>query len=232
MKEVVFEIQAEGGSLRIERKRYRKNEKFIYHHSEIDLTDEGLGINEKGEYETFEKPFQIINNKFPWFQLHLSTVNEEYRDYVLSELVKALNSQSITPDELKYSKKDLEKVLNIELKFGFLPARSGLQNIKVTNLVKLTEYDYQEFTEESGLKSRLKGKYEVWTDDQPYDETSMNIIREKYGFEVVGKLELIGNTIVIKNEFGQIDYVFPSDKYFVSTTPILSQIKGWYYNTK
>ena len=43
------------------------------------------------------------------------------------------------------------------------------------------------------------------------------------GSLTIGKLEISGNTIIIKNEFGQID------KFFVSTTPILSKSKGWFY---
>lgn len=51
----------------------------------------------------------------------------------------------------------------------------------------------------------------------------------KNAFETIGKLEVNGNTIIIKNEFGQIAYAFSSDKFFVSTTPILSKSKGWFY---
>lgn len=229
MTEIVFEILAEGGSLTIERKRNRNGEKFIYHHNEMDLTDEGLGVNEKGEYENFNQPFQLINSKYPWFRLHLTTLHEDFRDYVLSELIIALNKQGVTPDEIQYSKQDLEKSLNTKLDFGNPPLRNGLQNIKVSNLIKLTEYDYQNYTEESGKQDRIKGKYEMWTDEQTFYPENMEILNVSNRFETVGKLEVSGNTIVIKNEFGQIEFTFPSDKFFVSTTPILSQSKGWFY---
>ena len=199
MTETVFEILAEGGSLTIERKRNRSGEKFIYHHSEMDFTDEGLEVNEKGEYKTFEQPFQLINSKYPWFRLHLETVHEDYRNYVIDELIKSLMYQGVTPDELRYSKRDLEKTLNIKLEFGTQPINSGLQNIKVTNLMKLTEYDYQEYTEESGKADRLRGKYEIWTDDRPFIPSQMTLIRDSYEFETIGKLEVSGNTIIIKN---------------------------------
>ncbi len=231
MTETVFTILAEGGSLAIERKRNRNGEKFIYHHNEMDFTDEGLEVNEKGEYKTFEQPFQFINSKYPWFKLHLETVHEDFRDYVLSELIIALNKQGITPDELRYSQRNLEKVLNIKLEFGLQPLKSGLQNIKVTNLMKLTEYEYQEYTEESGKADRLRGKYEIWTDEQVYSSQYSEIIRQKYDFETIGQLEVSGNTIIIKNEFGQIEYAFSSNKFFVSTTPILSKSKGWFYKS-
>ena len=234
MTETVFEILAEGGSLTIERKRNRNGEKFIYHHNEMDLTDEGLEVNEKGEYENFDQPFQLINSKYPWFRLHLTTLHEDFRDYVLSELINALNKQGVTPDELQYSKQDLEKSLNAKLEFGNPPVRNGLQNIKVKNLVELTEYDYQDFTDqyaqEIGQKFKLRGKYKMWTDEQTFYPENMEVLNVSNSFETVGKLEVSGNTIVIKNEFGQIEFAFPSDKFFVSTTPILSQSNGWFYN--
>ncbi|MCO5233095.1 MAG: hypothetical protein LC105_03605 [Chitinophagales bacterium] len=233
MTETVFEILAEGGSLAIVRKRNRNGEKFIYHHNEMDMTDEGLGVNKKGEYENFEQPFQLINSKYPWFQLHLATVHEDYRNYVIEELIKSLMFQGITPDELRYSQHDLEKSLNIKLKFGNPPIKSGLQNIKVRNLIELTEYDYQEFTDqyakEIGQKFKLKGKYKMWTDEQTFYPENMEVLNTSNEFETIGKLEVNGNTIIIRNEYGQIEYVFPSDKFFISTTPILSKSKGWFY---
>ncbi|MCB9034179.1 MAG: hypothetical protein H6553_10105 [Chitinophagales bacterium] len=232
MTETVFEILAEGGSLTIERKRSRNGEKFIYHHSEMDFTDEGLDVNEKGEYKTFEQPFQLINSKYPWFKLHLKTVHEDYRNYVIDELIKSLMYQGLTPDELGYSQRDLEETLNIKLEFGVQPLKSGLQNIKVSNLVKLTEYDYQNYTEESGKQVRIKGKYEMWTDEQTYYLENMEVLTATNNFETIGKLEVNGNTFVIKNEFGQIEFAFPSDKFFVSTKPILSKSKGWYFTNK
>lgn len=229
MTETVFEILAEGGSLTIKRKRNRNGEKFIFHHNEMDMTNEGLEVNKKGEYENFEQPFQLINSKYLWFRLHLATVHEDYRNFVIDELIKSLMFQGITPDELRYSQRDLEETLNIKLEFGNPPIKSGLQNIKVTNLMKLTEYEYQEHTEESGKADRLRGKYEIWTDEQIYSSRYSEIIRQEYSFETKGKLEVSGNAIIIKNELGQIEYAFPSDKFFVSTTPILSKSKGWFY---
>lgn len=233
MTETVFEILAEGGSLTIERKRSRDGEKFIYHHNEMDLTDEGLGINEIGEYENFEQPFQLINSKYPWFRLHLGTVHEDYRDYVLDELIKALTFQGITPDELRYSQSDLEKILNVKLVFGNPPIKNGLQNIKVDYLTELTEYDYQEFTDEYakevGQKFKLRGKYKMWTDEQTYYSENMEVLTASKSFEATGILEVNGNTIAIKNEFGQIEYAFSSDKFFVTANPILSKSKGWFY---
>ena len=120
MTETVLEILAEGGSLTIERKRNRTGVKFIYDHKEMDLTDEGLEVNKKGEYENFEQPFQLINSKYPWFRLHLTTLHEDFRDYFLSELITALNKQGVTPDELHYSITRFGKLLNVQLEEKFL----------------------------------------------------------------------------------------------------------------
>lgn len=100
MTETVFEILAEGGSLTIERKRNRNGEKFIYHHNEFDSTDEGLEINKNGEYSTFEQPFQLINSKYPWFRLHLKTVHEDYRNFVIDELIKSLMFHFVIHNEI------------------------------------------------------------------------------------------------------------------------------------
>lgn len=236
MTETVFEILAEGGGLTIERKRNRNGEKFIYHHNEFDPTDEGLGINKNREYSTFEQPFQLINSKYQWFKLHLKTVHEDYRNFVIDELIKSLMFQGITPDELRYSQRVLEKTLNIKLEFGNPPIKSGLQNIKVRNLIELTEYDYQEFSDqyaqEIGQKFKLKGKYKMWTDEQTFYLENMEVLTTPNEFETIGKLEVNGNTIIVKNEFGQIEYAFSSDKFFVSTTPILSKSKCWFYKNK
>ena len=237
-KEIVFEILAEGGGIRIDRHRTKQGEKFYYHHSEFDPTDEGLEVNEKGEYINFQIPFQLINSKYSWYMLHLETVNEEYRDYVITELISKLHQHGVNSTELQYSQKQLEEKLNIELEFGQRPLRGKLQNITVENLVKLTEYDYQEFTDnyakEIGQKFKLKGTFEVWIPSEQtfsYDQVKMSSgLVER--FETVGKLEINGNATIIKDEFDQIAYILPTDKFFISTTPILSNSKGWFYQTK
>ncbi len=238
MTETVFEILAEGGSLTIERKRSRNGEKFIYHHSEMDFTDEGLDVNEKGEYKTFEQPFQLINSKYPWFRLHLETVHEDYRNYVIDELIKSLMYQGVTPDELRYSQRDLEKTLNIKLEFGTQPINSGLQNIKIENLIKFTEYEHHEYKDNYNSPSNEskfvpKAKFETWLAGEQsfqHDQVTMssNIVD---CIETIGKVEVNGATIIIKNEFEQIEYAFSSDKFFVSTTPILSKSKSWFYKS-
>ena len=71
----------------------------------------------------------------------------------------------------------------------------------------------------------------MWTDEQTFYPENMEVLTTSNEFETIGKLEVNGNTIIIRNEFEQIYFVFPSDKFFVSTTPILSQSKGWFYKS-
>lgn len=228
-EEPVFEIIAEGGGIHIMRINDASGEKFIYHHNEFDPTDEGMGVSRKGEYDNFEQPFQIINNKYPWYFLHLETVHPDYRDFVISELIKKLNEKQVSLEEMKYYKDRLEKALGVKLDYGAVPIQNGLQNIKVSNLMKLTEYEYSQFTKESGKQDRIKGKYEIWTDDQVYSPDYMEIMTAKFEFKTVGKLEVTGSAVIIRNEFNQIEFVFPSDKYFVSAKPIYGKEKSWFY---
>ena len=115
--EKVFEILGEGGAICITRQKNKTEEKFLYNHSEFDPTEEGLDINEKGVYQSFEKPFQLINNKYPWYMLHIKTVHNDYRKFIIDKLIEKLNEESIKSDYLEYSKNRLEESLGIKLSF-------------------------------------------------------------------------------------------------------------------
>ena len=217
--ELVLEVLAEGGSLKIERKYTGENNGFDYflHHNEMDASESGLGVNKTSVFDNFYEAFDVINKKYPWYNLHLSFVDEDFREYVADELVKKLNKKSI--EELP-EKQFLEEKLECEFKIIERPEIGGLQNITVKSLIKVTEHEYQEFyddyAKEIGQKFKLKGSYEVWTQEQPYILRNMEVISDKNYFEFVGNIEVSGNTIILKDENGQISYVLPSDKYFVS----------------
>ena len=116
--EKVFEILGEGGAICITRQKNKTEEKFSYNHSEFDPTEEGLDINEEGVYQSFEKPFQLINNKYPWYMLHIKTVHNDYRKFIIDKLIEKLNEKSIKSDYLEYSKNRLEESLGIKLSFN------------------------------------------------------------------------------------------------------------------
>jgi hypothetical protein len=117
MTEKVFEILGEGGGICINRQKNKTEEKFLYNHSEFGPAEEELDINEQGVYSSFEKPFLLVNNKYPWYMLHIETIHEDYRKFIIEKLIEKLNERSITPDYLEYSKNQLEEKLGIKLTF-------------------------------------------------------------------------------------------------------------------
>lgn len=122
--EKVFEVLGEGGGICIYRQKNKTEEIFSYNHNEFDPTEEGLDINEKDVYLSFEKPFQLINNKYPWYILHIETVHEDYRRFIIDKLIEKLNEKSIQPDYLEHSRSQLEERLGIKLVFRLSNAKT------------------------------------------------------------------------------------------------------------
>lgn len=116
ISEKVFEISGEGGEICINRQKNKTTEKFLFNHNEFDPIDQGLNINKEGIYSSFEKPFQIINKKYPWYMLIIEAVHDDYKNYIIDKLIEKLNQEQIKPDSLNFSKMNLEQSLNIELK--------------------------------------------------------------------------------------------------------------------
>ena len=228
-KELVFEVLAEGGSFRIERQYKGGNKGFDYFfdHNEMATSESGLEVNKTSVFDNFYEPFDIINEKYPWYNLHLSFVDEDFREYVADELVKKLNQKGI---EVLPQKQLLEEKLGCEFKIVERPEIGGLQNITVKSLIKVTEHAYEEFyddyAKDIGQKFKLKGSYEMWTEEQPYILKKMEVINDKNSFDFIGNIKVSGNTIILKDENGQISYILPSDKYFVSAEPAFI-IREW-----
>jgi hypothetical protein len=231
--QIVFEVVAEGGSLHIERQRSFNKEIFIYHHNEMDASDQGLEVSNNGEYTTFEEAFQLIHTKYEWYLLHLSNVHEDYRKYVADEMIKSFIFLDITLEDIEYSHRDLERALKIRLRYSDMFLHNGLQNISVRTLYELTENDYMEFedeySQEIGIKFKLRGSYKTWTDEKVFYTENMEILTHDKNFKTIGRLEVNGNTLVIKDKYGDIEYAFPSDKFFVVTRPISSNVPIWHY---
>lgn len=116
--ETVFEVLAEGGGLSILRVSDSKGQRFIYYHREADITDEGMGINKTHEYENFEKPFQLIHNKYNWYLLSVTEVHPDYRNYVIENLLEKLNQLPLHAhaDVLSRAYR-LEEALQIKLQY-------------------------------------------------------------------------------------------------------------------
>lgn len=230
--ETVFDIGAEGGGIHIKRQKDQNREYFICHYISNDFLDEGNDIDQKTEFSTFQEAFELMKSKAPqWFMLYLLNIHEDFKNFVTEYLINSLTQQHIKPEDIKYSQKRLEEVLGIKLKYDKIPIKSDLQNISVQNLMKITEYSYENFTEESGKADRIKGKHEIWQPAKDFNLDYFEVIPtyDNLTFTTTGKLEVSGNTIIIKDKFDEIMHIFPSDNFFVSTSPILSKTKDWYY---
>ena len=114
-KEIVFEILGEGGGICIIRQTNNYDVKFIYQHSEIDPTDEGLEVNVNDEFSNFDEPFQLVSNRYPWHMLYVNEVHEDFRDLVIEKLIKRLNDDLVSTEYFNFSKGQLEQILNIKL---------------------------------------------------------------------------------------------------------------------
>lgn len=49
--------------------------------------------------------------------LHIETVHEDYRRFIIDKLIEKLNEKSIQPDYLEHSRSQLEERLGIKLVF-------------------------------------------------------------------------------------------------------------------
>jgi len=124
--EKVFEILGEGSGICITRQVDKSSTKFIYHHNEFDPTNEGLDLNKKDEYDYFEQPFQLINDRYPWYLMYLETVHDDYRNYIIERLIEKLNHKSVLLDNFEYHKEDLENSLGIKLNYSANPRTNKL----------------------------------------------------------------------------------------------------------
>lgn len=119
--ERVFEIGAEGGGICITRRITEEGERFYYRHREFDPTDEGFEVIIDKEYDSFEEPFQLINDKYSWYLLFILTVHDDFKNYVTERLIERLNKDFVTPDTLRSTKYDWEDALEIKLIYDSTP---------------------------------------------------------------------------------------------------------------
>ncbi len=110
-QEKLFAIGGEGGGISIR----KRNDKFVYHHSEFDPTDEGLSVNKTIEYDNFEQAFEVIHNKYRWYFLYILTIHDDYKNYVAKKLIEKLNTESVSENSLLNCKMRLEEILGIKL---------------------------------------------------------------------------------------------------------------------
>jgi len=116
--EIVFEVGGEGGRICIFRQQTDNGVEFLYDHKEFDPTYEGLDVNKVIQFNNFEEPFHLLNNKYNWHLLYIVQIHADYKAFVSSKLIDKLNMKGITPIRLEYKRGQIENVLQIKLDFN------------------------------------------------------------------------------------------------------------------
>ncbi len=230
-KEIVFEVLAEGGSIKIERiAKVKQGCEYFLVINETDFSESGLDVYSTKVYDNFYDTFDALNEKYFWHDLHISYAEEDFKEHIAEVLINKLNKLGITQLNQKQL---LEEKLNCKFNMVEKPEIGGLQIISVSSLIKVIEHDYvehyDEYAKEIGQKYKLKGSYEMFTEEQPYTIRNMELINSSNSLNTIGNIEVSGNTIIIKDEYAQIAYVLPSDKYFISAKPA-HLVKQWKIN--
>ncbi len=99
-KETIFRLLAEGGGIDIVRISEIDHEYYEVYHCEFDPGDEGLDVNERKHFPSFETAFQNINERYPWHRLHISNVHPDFKSFIMAQLAEKQNKQQITPEEM------------------------------------------------------------------------------------------------------------------------------------
>lgn len=220
-KETRLRILAEGGSIKICSIHKGKHEGFDYflEVSEEDYFDTGLGNESREIHDSFYGAFDQMNDKYPWHQLHLDYVDEDFAEYVADALIEKLNDPFEMPED--FQTEDIEKALGIKMSKRIVQTKTGFFDIQVKGLSKEMTYYYREFhdeyAQEIGQKFNLESTVETITN---YQGDS---------FDFIGTIEVSGNTVILKNSALEVSHVLPSDKYYFFAKPELSEEIRWSY---
>ena len=220
-KETRLCILAEGGSIKIcsIEKGYNEGFDYFLETSEQDLFDAGLGNECTKIHESFYGAFDQLNDKYPWHQLHLDYVDEDFVEYVADALVEKLNNPFEMLDH--FQPEDFENTLGIKMTKKTVKTKTGFFDIKVKGLSKETTYCYREFQDDYAQEIGQKFKLETTV------ETVTNYQGDSFDF--TGTIEVSGNTVILKNTAQEISHVLPSDKYYFFAQPELSEEVRWSY---
>ncbi len=220
-KETRLCILAEGGSIKIcsIHKGHQQGYDYFLETSEEDLFDSGLGNESREIHESFYGAFDQLNDKYPWHQLQLDFVDEDFAEYVADALVEKLNDIFLMLDH--FQPEDFEKVLGIKMTKKTFKVKTGFFDIEVKGLSKETTYHYREFHDE--YAQEIGQKFNL--------ESTIETITNYHGdsFDFTGTIEVSGNTVILKNSSLEITHVLPSDKYYFFANPELSEETSWSY---
>ena len=95
-REIVFEVLREGGSISIERAENPEiGFDYFLKTQEAEIFEDETPINQTNVFDNFYEPFDKINQKYAWYNLHLNYIDEDFSEYATEELVKVLNQKQI-----------------------------------------------------------------------------------------------------------------------------------------
>ena len=221
-QERIFEIGGEGGSITIYREKRKTGNVFIYNHNETDFSKEGLDISKRNEFLLFEDALKLITTNYPIHALYIDAAHPDFKQEIINGIVNHLNEfkgKLVNVSDF-YSKEQFEKLLGVSFTLTKKEIFSNDYIIDVKALTKLTEYDYSK-NEETSI---LKATYEIYAKDVPFDPKYMETIQSDYNFQTVGSVEVVHNSIIIKNLKGTISHILPSDKYVLELTALADDI--------
>ena len=220
-KETRLRILTEGGSIEICSIYKGDNDGFDYFVETSDDKPDGeeFPVIVPEIHDSFYGAFDEMNDKYPWHNLHLDFVDEDFAEYVADALIEKLNNPFDMLDD--FNPENFNAILGIQLAEKKVKTKTGFLDISVSGLAKETNYYYQEFVDsyagEIGQKFKLESTVETYS-----------TFRAEF-FQFAGTLEISGNAIILKNEVGEICHVLPADKFQIYTKPEISVEKVWGY---
>jgi signal recognition particle GTPase len=145
--DIVFEITDEKGTVSINRVPNKYGNKLIYYLNDYASLSDLSEAKGKGEYNSFEQPFQLIDNKYTWYMMEQVIVHVDFRKYVIEKLIERLNSKSVSPAEIFTNKEYLEDCLKIKLISSIYHNKSNLQEITINYITgKTITNDYSNYS--------------------------------------------------------------------------------------
>ncbi|KIA89590.1 hypothetical protein [Kaistella jeonii] len=220
-KETRLRLFAEGGSIKICSIYKGNNEGFDYfvESSDVEMCVEDIMKEPPLIHESFYGAFNELDKRYCWHFLHIDFVDEDFSEYVADKLLEKLND----PLEMwqDFEAENFEKILGIKIAQKKMQTKTGFSEITVKTLAKETEYFYQEFVDsyanEIGQKFKLESTVETWSTFRGES------------FHFTGTLEIVGNTIILKNENKEICHILPVEKFQIAAKPEVALEKKWVF---
>ena len=208
-KETILEFIGEGASLTIYRELREKAYVYIYNHNETDFSDEGLDVYTNNEFTTFEAAFKLLK-RYPLHYLYLAYCQPEYREIVANEIVCKLNNDYEKVEPFFNNQDEFEQKLNVRFQFKKENTPSEFYYITIKSVFQ----DYQNESNSSQSK--------------PTEPWLKNKDNEYFTYDKLeGTIEILYNSILVKDNEGQLVKIYPSDKFIVELSTIYTSKSYW-----